>query len=244
MIILNDFMILSIIVPVYNEEKLIKDTLNSINEFFLNKLEFEIIVVNDGSNDLTEKEIKNTSYKRLKYLKNINNEGKGSALIKGIKKSVGKYVLFTDADLSTPLSEYEKLLYEIKKNNCSVAIGSRKLLESRIIKKQPLTRIILGRFFNFFVRSVLSVNYTDTQCGFKLFEGDLIRKIIPLCKIKNFAIDAEILFLLKKYNFKVKEIGVLWKDNNLSSVNLITDSLNMLIDLFRIRFSNYRNIND
>ena len=234
-------MFLSIVIPAYNEGKVIKKNVELINRYFINKFSFEIIVINDGSNDDTNSILYQLKINNLSVYNNLNNRGKGASIRKGVKKSKGKIVLVADADLSAPINQFEKLYDELKKGY-EIVIGSRSTNDAEVIITQPLKRVITGKVYNLLVIFFLGLNYTDTQCGFKLYDGEIIRNIIEVCKINNFSIDVEILFLAKSFNLKVFEKGIVWENNTFSKVSLIKDPLIMFVDLFRIRFSIY-NIN-
>ena len=236
-------MFLSIVIPAYNEEKVIKKNIDLISRYFTGKFSFEIIVVNDGSNDDTNFILNQLKINYLRIYSNLKNRGKGASIKKGIKKSLGKIVLVVDADLSAPINQFEKLYNELN-NGYEFVIGSRSTNDAEVIVTQPLKRVITGKVYNLLVKFVLGLNFKDTQCGFKLFDGKQIRNIINICKINNFSIDVEILFLAKCFNLKVLEKGIVWKNNTFSKVSLIKDPLIMLIDLFRIRFGIYSIKND
>jgi len=229
---------ISIIVPIYNENLIIKKNLNKIYNCFKNKFEFEIIIVNDGSTDNSLNEIKKTNIKNVKIINNSKNMGKGFSIINGIKNSKGNLILLTDADLSTPIEEFFKLLEHFNKGNDFV-IGSRSHYDSEIKMKQSFLRIIFGRIFNLLVRFILDLKYSDTQCGFKLFAGNEIRNIVNKCKVTGFCIDVEILYLAKILNINVFETGIIWTNDARSSVKLFSDSFNMFIDLLKIRLRKY-----
>ena len=231
-------MFLSIVIPAYNEGKVIKKSVELINRYFINKFSFEIIVINDGSKDDTNSILHQLKIKNLSIYNNLRNRGKGASIRKGVKKSKGKIVLVADADLSAPINQFEKLYDELKKGY-EIVIGSRSTKDAEVIIAQPLKRVITGKVYNLLVIFFLGLNYKDTQCGFKLFDGEIIRNIIEVCKINNFSIDVEILFLAKSFNLKVFEKGIVWKNNTFSKVSLIKDPLIMFLDLFRIRFSIY-----
>ena len=231
-------MFLSIIIPAYNEEKVIKKNVELINRYFINKFSFEIIVINDGSNDDTNSILHQLKIKNLSIYNNLKNRGKGASIRRGVKKSKGKIVLIADADLSAPINQFEKLYDELKKGY-EIVIGSRSTKDAEVIITQPLKRIITGKVYNLLVIFFLGLNFKDTQCGFKLFDGEKIRNIIKICKLNNFSIDVEVLFLAKSFNLKVFEKGIVWKNNTFSKVSLIKDPLIMFVDLFRIRFSIY-----
>ena len=132
-----------------------------------------------------------------------------------------------------------KKIYDKLQDGYQIAIGSRNTTNSEIIKSQPLLRIISGQAFNYLACFILNLNFQDTQCGFKLFVGEKIRQIIQFSKINRFTIDVEIIFLAKKLNFKIAEVGVRWKNNKNSKVKILKDSIVMFTDLLRIRFTKY-----
>lgn len=231
-------MYISIIVPIYNEGLIIKKNLIKIHNYFKNKFEFEIIVVNDGSTDNSLKILNKANIKNTKIINNPKNVGKGFSIITGINSSKGKIILLTDADLSTPIEEFFKL-YKIYESGYQFVIGSRSSVDSDVKLKQGPLRNISGKIFNILVRLILNLKFKDTQCGFKLFDGNKIRNMIELCKVDGFCIDVEILHLAKIYKINVFEKGIVWFDDKISTVNLFKDSLNMFIDLIKIKIRKY-----
>jgi len=232
-------MYLSIIVPTYNEKNILVKNINTIYNNFKNNFEFEIIIVNDGSNDGSDKILSNLNLNNLKIKSNKINKGKGYSILKGISESKGELILFTDADLSTPINEFNKLIEKYKKGYDFV-IGSRSKHNSDVKIRQSLLRTIMGKIFNFLIKFILGLKYYDTQCGFKLFNAKKIKLISKLCKVNRFCIDVEILFLAKKLNYNVFEEGVIWINDTSSSINICLDSLNMFVDLIKIRFRNFK----
>jgi len=228
-------MYLSIIVPIYNEKNILIKNINEIYNYFNNKFEFEIIIVNDGSKDGSDKILSKLKINNLTIISNKVNKGKGYSILKGITESKGELILFTDADLSTPINEFNKLMTKYKKGY-DLVIGSRSKNNSNVKIRQSLLRIIMGKIFNFFIKFFLGLQYQDTQCGFKLFNAKKIKLISKMCKVNRFCIDVEILFLAKKLNYNVFEQGVIWINDTSSSVNVFFDSLNMFVDLIKIRF--------
>ena len=144
-------------------------------------------------------------------------------------------ILLTDADLSTPIKEFEKL-HSFYKNGYPIVIGSRNKSNSKIKKEKPIKRKILGRLFNILLRIILNLKYNDTQCGFKLFESKTIKKIIKKSFVNRFCIDPEILYIATEKKLKIQEVGVEWSDDWNSSVDLKKDIMNMFFDIFKIRF--------
>mgnify|MGYP006267293167 CR=1 FL=1 len=191
---------ISVVVPVYNEERRIQPTLERLSGYLNDNFkEFEIIVVDDGSSDGTVTLVKRLE-KRLGDIRLIQypaNKGKGYAIKQGALFSRGALFLTCDADLSTPIEELDKLIPFII-SGFDIAIGSRGLDESDIAVRQPWYREGMGRIFNLFVRSIVIGGIKDTQCGFKLFNGDIARDLFKKSRLNGFSFDAEILFLAKK----------------------------------------------
>jgi len=163
--------------------------------------------------------------------------GKGYALRTGVAASSGNLVLISDADLSTPIEEILKLLPLVSKKQYHAAIGSRAMAQSNVVKKQPWWRQGMGRIFNKFVHIVVLDAFKDTQCGFKLFDGNTARRLFREAHINRFAYDVEILALAISMGLKVCEVPIKWINAPGSKVHPIRDSLQMLKDLVKIRFS-------
>ncbi len=231
---------LSIIIPAYNEQRCVGNTLDKVLDYFRNKkYPIEIICVNDGSNDNTLniiEEYKKINFNKvdMKIINNKNNSGKGYSVRTGVLASNGKYVLFTDADLSTPIEEVDKFL-RIIEEGYNVVIGSRDLPGSNIIQRQHIIRESMGKFFNFLVRIIMNFKYRDTQCGFKLFDRKSANNIFPKLNINDFSFDVEILYLAKKLGLKVREVPITWNNSKDSKVRIIRDSFRMLLSLIRIK---------
>jgi dolichyl-phosphate beta-glucosyltransferase len=228
----------SIIIPAYNESYRIVKSINKIRKYFKNKgIKYEIVVVNDGSKDNTLRILNDLSkkYKQLRVLGGNINRGKGYAVKTGVLNSSGEYILFTDADLSTPIEELDNLFKYIK-NGYDIVIGSRIIDPSKIKIKQPLYRRLPGNVFPILVNFIISRDIGDTQCGFKLFKRDVAKDIFKKQKISGFCFDVETLYLAKKGGYKVKEVAVTWTNFRDSKVNPLIDSIKMFIDLMKIRF--------
>ena len=231
---------MSIVIPAYNEEKRIAgsllETCAYMNDF---GMEYEIIVVDDGSSDGTgrivdhiAKDIRNVGLVRYEM-----NRGKGHALRTGVLATKGDLILVMDADLSTPMDELRKLMPYLSDGGFDIAIGSRALALSDIIIKQPWWRRGMGKTFNKIVKALVIGGFSDTQCGFKLFKGEIARSLFGEAKIDRFAYDVEILALAKKKGFGIKEVPIRWINSPESRVDPVKDSLQMLADLVRIRFA-------
>lgn len=228
----------SIVIAAYNEEKRIGRSLERIREYMDGlKVAYEVIVVDDGSTDATcQKALGFTgAIPRLDVLGNKVNRGKGYALRTGVLASQGDIVLLTDADLSTPIEELETLMTPVVRNECQVAIGSRALALSEIVRKQPWWRQRMGKIFNKVVRRLVIDDFSDTQCGFKLFSGDVARQLFREARINRFAFDVEILALAKQSGYRILEVPIRWSNAPGSKVNPVFDSMQMLFDLVRIR---------
>lgn len=198
---------------------------------------YEIIIIDDGSLDNTPSILTELvgRYRCFRIIRNKTNTGKGYAVRMGVLASEGEMVLICDADLSVPIEEIEKLQIWIYKG-FDIVIGSRALRDSEIIVKQPSYRELMGRIFNIFVRLLVLKEFKDTQCGFKLLRGEVARDIFKRCLIVGFSFDVEVLYIAKKVNYKIKEVPIRWSDKEGSKLNVITDPLKMLIELFKIRW--------
>lgn len=230
---------ISIVIPAYNEEERIPLTLEKIIDYLdSHKYSFEIIVVNDGSRDNTVKVVKECmkSCAKLRLLHNLRKTGKGFSVKKGMFNSHGKYVFFSDADLSTPIEEIEKLLFFLK-NNYDVVFGSRCARDSQVLVRATWYRDALGRVFGFLLRHIVLPWVKDSQCGFKGFRKDVISDLFNLQRLNGFAFDVEILFIARKLGLSTKEIGVRWINSPKSKLNPVIDSFKMLIELFKVRFN-------
>jgi dolichyl-phosphate beta-glucosyltransferase len=230
--------LISVVIAAYNEENRLPESLRRISAYFVaKKLEHEIIVVDDGSSDRTAGTVEAMSahIPSLRCVRYQHNRGKGYALRTGVLATKGDVVLVSDADLSTPIEELEVLWPILAAGRCEVAIGSRALALSRIIKKQPWWRQAMGKIFNRVVRLLVLDDFCDTQCGFKLFAGSVARTLFAEARVDRFAYDVEILALAKKNGFRIAEIPVRWINAPGSKVDPIADSLVMIKDLIRIR---------
>jgi dolichyl-phosphate beta-glucosyltransferase len=231
---------ISIIIAAYNEEDRLPESLKKIHGYLTARgLESEIIVVDDGSSDATASMTRalSDSIPGLRLISYARNRGKGYALRAGVLSSRGKLVLLSDADLSTPIEELDSLMKFIAEESYQIAIGSRALALSRILKTQPWWRQGMGKVFNRIVRAMVIDDFSDTQCGFKLFSGDVARHLFKGARIDRFAYDVEILALAKKNGYRIAEVPIKWINSPGSKVDPVKDSLQMLKDLCRIRLA-------
>ena len=230
---------LSIIIPAYNEALRVGRTLERIDEYLKGYEPFyEIIVVDDGSHDDTEKVVRKTAEKHsaIVLLQNGMNKGKGYSVKRGVLSSRGRFVLMSDADLSTPIEEIGKLFKELEEGY-DIAVGSRSVSGSKILKRQAWYRQLMGKIFNKIVQVVAVSGIRDTQCGFKLFKGDAARMVFARQRIERFAFDVEALYLAKKMGLRIREVPIVWVNSPDSKVSIFTDSLQMLWDILKIRFT-------
>lgn len=234
---------LSVIIPTYNEERRIPFTLKKIVEYLSNqKYKYEIIIVDDGSKDRTVEIVaeiaKDITDPQL--IKIEKNRGKGYAIKTGILKAKGEYVLFMDADYATGIEEIEKC-YLAFNAGYDIAIGSRRLSESIIDIHQPFYREFMGKVFRILASRCLMISVSDITCGFKCFKREVARNIFGRQKLDRWGFDAEILFIAKKYAYKIKEIPVRWKNSGGSKVLLSLDTIRSFIDIVKIFIYNFEN---
>ena len=229
----------SIIIPAYNESSRIRPTLDEILRYTAEKgWDAEILVVDDGSRDDTAAIIGEYAAKhpQVQLVQNPGNRGKGFSVRNGMLHAQGDVCLFSDADLSSPIGEAEKLFAAIREG-ADVAFGSRWLRAELQTERQPLYRQLLGRIFNLALRVFLGLHYADTQCGFKAFRGEAARRIFPLQKIERWGFDPEILFLARRSGFKVAEVPVLWAHSEGTRLHPFRDGMRMFFDVLHIRWN-------
>jgi dolichyl-phosphate beta-glucosyltransferase len=229
---------LSIVIPSFNEELRLPTTLRDISSYIRSSnRETEVIVVDDGSTDRTS-DVANSfrgEIQRLRIVANEKNRGKGYSVRHGMMESRGRIVLFTDADLSAPIAEADKLLAALADND--VAIGSRAINRSLISVRQSLFREYAGIIFNFIVRVILRLPFVDTQCGFKAFRRDRCRVIFEQQRIERFGFDPELLYLARHHGLRAAEIPVRWAHSPDTKVSMWRDSIQMFLDVFVIRWN-------
>ncbi len=234
---------ISIVIPAYNEEKRIARTLESYSSFFDKNLDdYEIIVVLNGCKDNTLHVV--TSFtrknKKIKILDFKEAIGKGKAIIEGFKISDGDLIGFVDADMATTPESFYDLV--IKINNYDGIIASRWIKGARVHEKQPLLKRIGSRGFNFLVKILFNMNFKDTQCGAKLFKKNVIKEVLNDLKVTKWAFDVNLLYSIKRKNYKIKEIPTEWKAIKASHFNLFKAIPEMFLGLIRLRllYSNFR----
>jgi dolichyl-phosphate beta-glucosyltransferase len=222
---------LSVVVPAFNEAKRIVSTLESILEFCRRELsEWEVIVVDDGSSDGTSEVV--SSFPDVRCLRNDVNRGKGQSVRRGMLAATLDPVLFTDADLSTPIHEALPLLRAIDEG-ADLAIASRQK-GAKAVTRTPLRRF-LGLSFQWLVRALVLRGIHDTQCGFKMFRRDVVREVFPIQHLEGWAFDVEILFLARMLGYTIREVPVEWHEARSSRIRWSTPA-RMFADLLRIRW--------
>ena len=229
----------SIIIPAYNEGKRIPATLRSVVDC-IRALEWdaEVVVVNDGSVDDTAAVVRKIaeSAPEIRLLENPKNCGKGYSVRHGILHALGDIVMFTDADLSSPIEEAEGLFAAIAQG-ADIAIGSRWLATSRQTHRQPLYRQFFGRCFNLLTRMVMTLPFADTQCGFKAFTRSAAQTVFQLQTIERWGFDPEILFIALKRGYQIKEVPVSWAHDARTRISYLRDGLQMLKELAIVRWN-------
>ncbi len=227
----------SIVIPAYNEGRRIPQTLDRIFAFLASSpVEAEVIVVDDGSTDDTGTVAERYQGGGLRIVSNERNSGKGFSVRQGVLHSHGDWVLVTDADLSAPIEELDRLMDVASNEHADVVIGSRALDRSRITVRQSRFREIGGIAYNLAVRFVLGLPFHDTQCGFKLFRREPILGVFRKQTIDGFGFDPEVLFLSKRTGLSIREVPVAWGHNEGTKVHLLGDGIDMFLDLVRIRW--------
>ncbi len=231
---------LSIIVPAYNEEARLGNTVRKILELVKNrKLDAELIIIDDGSSDATSDVAKKVCAEfpgsETSVIRYDENRGKGFAVKTGMISAQGKIVLFSDADLSTPIEEYEKLVGPIERGEFDVTFGSRALDRTLIGEHQPWRREQGGKIFNLFVRTLTGMPFWDTQCGFKAFNMEKFRPLLDKMTIDRFGFDVEFLYAANHAGLRLKEIPVRWNNDERTKVHIFRDSFRMFGEVREIR---------
>lgn len=227
---------LSVIIPAYNEASRISSTLQTLYPQLAKLgIEYEIIVVNDGSTDNTAGTVLSLNIDHLKIIENEHNRGKGHSCYVGMSAATCASIIIMDADGSTDMEAIERFLKIHDSEGCDVIIGSRALSKSVLPVKQGILRRIMGFCFRLLVKIFFLFPWKDTQCGFKFLTKKSAQKILPLCNESGFAFDIEMLFWLRRFKFLVKEVEVIWRNNNDSRVPTISGPVKMFYSVVRFR---------
>lgn len=231
---------LSVVIPVYNEEDRIEDTLARVTTYLATRPYCaEVVVVDDGSTDATAELVRRTAGRssRIRLL-SVGHAGKGWAVRQGMLAAAGDYRLICDADLSVPIEQVARLLPPAAPD-VDIAIGSREAAGA-VRHGEPARRHLMGRIFNLLVRRFLIAGVSDSQCGFKCFKAGTVAGLFGLQRTRGFAFDVEVLYLARRRKLTMAEIGVDWYYRDKSKVRLARDSVLMTLDLFRIRWRHRR----
>lgn len=230
---------LSIVLPAYNEAARIGGSLDKITEYAQqHPWNVEVIVVNDGSSDNTAEIICQYAkrYSCVRSIDNPGNRGKGYSVRNGMLHARGDILLFSDADLSSPIEEADKLIAALHAG-ADVAIGSRWVRKELQVVPQPLRRQILGRMFNLALRVVLGLNFKDTQCGFKAFRRSAAELVFTQQQVETWGFDPELLYLAKKAGLRTVEVPVYWAHSEGTRLHPLRDGIRMFAQLFQIRWN-------
>jgi dolichyl-phosphate beta-glucosyltransferase len=229
----------SIVIPAYNESARIEATLQRVLSYVAERgWNAEVIVVNDGSRDDTVQKVQRfaVQHPQLRLIENPGNRGKGYSVRNGMLNARGEVLLFSDADLSSPIEEAEKLFAAITAG-ADIAIGSRWLQSEMQTERQPLYRQFFGRAFNLVSRATLGLRFKDTQCGFKAFTRRSAHAIFPLQLIEHWGFDPELLYLADKFGFRVVEVPVAWAHSEGTRIRPLRDGPAMVADMLTIRWN-------
>jgi glycosyltransferase involved in cell wall biosynthesis len=230
----------SIVIPAYNEGERLGATLEKVLGYVRLQgwtPEAEVIVVNDGSRDNTAELVRSVAAKdsMVRLVENPGNRGKGYAVRNGMLNARGEVIVFSDADLSSPIEEMPKLLAALAAG-ADIAIGSRWLRAELQTQRQSLHRQLFGRIFNLLNRLILGLRFKDTQCGFKAFTRRAAQTILPLQRIERWGFDPEILFLARKFGFRAEEVPVCWGHSGGTRIHPLIDGARMFQEMLRIRW--------
>jgi len=228
---------ISIIIPAFNEEKRLPATLDKVRDYLVrSRWEFaEIVVVDDGSRDGTAEAARAAG---ARVLENPGNRGKGYSVRHGVLDARGEWTLITDADLSAPIQDLEKLWDAARRGELGAAIGSRAVDRSLVGVHQPALREAMGRVFNLATRAVTGLPFRDTQCGFKLFETRAAREIFARQRLEGFGFDVEALFIARRLGYRAGEVPVRWDNVEGTKVSLWRGAAAFL-DLARVRWNGW-----
>jgi dolichyl-phosphate beta-glucosyltransferase len=230
---------LSVVIPAFNESLRLGPTLERVADYLgRTGFSYEVLVVDDGSSDGTGEVAQAFVARGVRLLRQEVNRGKGAVVRIGALASQGRAVLLLDADLSTPIEDLERLLPYLPE--ADLVLGSRAVAGSDILQHQPFYREMMGRTFNFIIQVLGVRGLRDTQCGFKLLDGDVARRLFAELTIQRFAYDVELVWLAQRRGYRVVEVGVRWADSPASKVNPLTDSARMFWDVLALRWRDFR----
>jgi dolichyl-phosphate beta-glucosyltransferase len=233
---------LSVVIPMYNETGRIRDTIPTMLDYFRKqRYRHEFVVVDDGSQDGTADLARELfPPEKTRVLEKRPNRGKGSAVKAGMLAARGEWILFCDADLSTPPEELDRL-WEWT-NEYEIIIGSRKMEGANIVRHQPLWRESLGKVFTWLTNRLATRGISDVTCGFKLFSHEAAQALFSRSRIRDWSFDAEVLFIAQRRGFRVKEVPVTWHDKPGTKVRIVRDAINALRGLAKIRLNSIKGL--
>ncbi len=234
---------ISLVIPAYNEENRITDTVRSILAFLEEHFEtYEVIVVDDGSTDRTVERLRQCDDKHLEILCLGQNQGKGQAIKTGMAAATGRYCFFTDADLPYRLESIRHAMDLFKETDVQLVIGSRDLFKDKPDAPYPLHRKIMSKIFSAYINTVLDLGISDTQCGFKAFTYDAAKSIFPVLSVRGFSFDVELLYVARKYKMGIRSIPVNMRYTEDSKINIIADSLKMVLDTLKVKINDRKGL--
>lgn len=237
---------LSVIIPAYNEQERLPQTLSEASAWLDAHLpgDYEIIVVDDGSSDETCQKVREFQQNsNITLLEQVINQGKGAAVRRGMLAATGNYRVFMDADHSTHIMEIEKAFQVFDETNAELIIASRQHPDSDIDQHQSWLRENMGKSFNYLMRSLVHLDFMDTQCGFKAFSKACAEAVFSLQQLDGFSFDVETLYLAQQLGFEIQEIPVRWINEPNSRVNIFSDPAKMFVDIVRIRHLHRNHLN-
>jgi glycosyltransferase involved in cell wall biosynthesis len=230
---------LTIVVPAFNEAKRLGRSLEKIKQYIDSKtFPVEVIVVDDGSTDDLQEQLRagGTAFPAIQLIRNANNRGKGFSVRRGVLEARGQLVVFTDADLSAPIEETDKLQDALERAQADAAVGSRALQRELIGIHQPALREMGGRLFNMMVRLATGLKIRDTQCGLKLFRRAATRRAFELQCSERFSFDFELLYLIQRMGGNIVEVPVRWDNDPATKVHVVRDAIRAFLDLIALRW--------
>jgi len=228
----------SIVIPAYNEARRLGATLERLLDYVAQEnWNAEIVVANDGSRDSTAEIVKSFAQRNpiVRLIENPGNRGKGYSVRNGMLHAHGRVLLFTDADLSSPIEESEKLFAALSAG-AAIAIGSRWVRAELQTERQPFHRQLFGRIFNLLLRVVLGLKFKDTQCGFKAFTRTAADIVFPRQRIERWGFDPELLFIAERFDLKIAEIPAAWAHSAGTRINPLKDGIKMFFEMLKIRW--------
>jgi dolichyl-phosphate beta-glucosyltransferase len=229
----------SIVLPAYNEGARIAATLEKVMDYVEQRgWNAEVIVVNDGSSDDTAAIVHDCASRHgsLRLVENPGNRGKGYSVRNGMLQAHGDILLFSDADLSSPIEEADKL-FAVIRAGADIAIGSRWVDPDLQVRRQPMHRQLFGRMFNLALRMILGLKYKDTQCGFKAFSRHAADVVFPQQQIERWGFDPELLYIAQRARLRIGEVPVTWSHREGTRINPVRDGFRMVLELFKIRWN-------